>query len=88
MLSQSATVSNSVNHFIKMREIGKLDDLAIIFIQMAAKIKVVILQESGDLVFNRHIGLKYYRIAEFGLDEFPADCILFNQMQLYNLYVS
>ena len=32
-----------------MREIGKLEDHAIIFIQMAVKIKVVILQESGDL---------------------------------------
>ena len=55
MLSQSATVNNSVNHFIKMREIGKVEDLAIIAIQMAAKIKVVILQESGDLIFNRNL---------------------------------
>ena len=55
MLSQSATVNNSVNHFIKMREIGKLEDLTIIVIQMAAKIKVVILQESGDLIFNRNL---------------------------------
>ena len=39
MLSQSAKVNNSVNHFIKMREIGKLEDRAIIFIQMAAKVK-------------------------------------------------
>ena len=55
MLSQSATVNNSVNHFIKMREIGKVEDLAIIAIQMASKIKVVILQESGDLIFNRNL---------------------------------
>ena len=55
MLSQSGTVNNSINHFIKMREIGKLEGLAIIFIQMAAKIKVVILQESGDLIFNRNL---------------------------------
>ena len=55
MLSQSVTVYNSVNHFIKMREIGKLEDLTIIFIQMAAKIKVVILQESGDLIFKRNL---------------------------------
>ena len=31
---------------------------------------------------------KYCSVAEFGLDETSADCILFNQMQLYNLYVS
>ena len=55
MLSQSATVNNSVNHFTKMREIGKLKDLEIIFIQMDAKIKVVILQESKDLIFNRNL---------------------------------
>ena len=55
MLSQSATVNNSVNHFTKMREIRKVEDLAIIVIQMAAKIKVVILQESGDLIFNRNL---------------------------------
>ena len=55
MLSQSAMVNNSVNHFIKMIEIGKVEDLAIIVIQMAAKIKVVILQESGDLIFNRNL---------------------------------
>ena len=30
----------------------------------------------------------YYSVAEFGLDETSTDCILFNQMQLYNLYVS
>ena len=34
MLSQTATVNNSVNHFIEMRGIGKLEDLAIIFIEM------------------------------------------------------
>ena len=39
MPSQSGTVNNKVNHFIKMREIGKFEDLAIIFIQMAAKVK-------------------------------------------------
>ena len=39
MLSQSAKVNNSVNHFIKMREIGKLEDRAIISFQMAAKVK-------------------------------------------------
>ena len=26
--------------------------------------------------------------GEFGLDETSTECILFNQMQLYNLYVS
>ena len=55
MLSQSGTVNNSIDHFIKMREIGKLEGLAIILIQVAAKIKVVILQESGDLIFNRNL---------------------------------
>ena len=55
MLSQSVTINNSFNRFTKMREIGKLEDLEIIFIQMAAKVKVVILQESGDLIFNRNL---------------------------------
>ena len=27
-------------------------------------------------------------VAEFGLDDTSTDCISFNQMQLYNLYVS
>ena len=39
MLSQSATENNSVNHFIKKERIGKFENLAIIFIQMAAKAK-------------------------------------------------
>ena len=40
MLSQSATVNNSVNHLMKKkREIGKIEDLAIIFFQMGAKAK-------------------------------------------------
>ena len=38
MLSQSATVNNSANPFIGMREIRKSEDLAIISIQMAAKV--------------------------------------------------
>ena len=42
------------------------------------------LQKTASTCFTS----KYYSIAEFGLDETSADCILFNQMQLYNLYVS
>ena len=56
MLSQSTTVNNSVNHFIKMREIGKSEDLAIISDHSKdCKSQVVILQESGDLIFNRNL---------------------------------
>ena len=56
MLSQSTTVNNSVNHFIKMREIGKSEDLAIINDHSKdCKSQVVILQESGDLIFNRDL---------------------------------
>ena len=39
MLSQAAMVNNSVNHFIKKWEIEKFEELAIIFIQMVAKVK-------------------------------------------------
>ena len=39
LLSQSATVNNSVNYFIKMREIGKFEDHAMIFIQVTVKVK-------------------------------------------------
>ena len=56
MLSQSTTVNNSVNHFIKMREIGKSEDLAIISDHSKdCKSQVVILQKSGDLIFNRNL---------------------------------
>ena len=55
MLFQSATVSNSVNHFIKVREIGKLKDLANNLHSNSCKSKVVILQKSGDLIFDRYL---------------------------------
>ena len=42
------------------------------------------LQKTASICFFS----KYYSVAEFGLDETSTDCILFNQMQLYNLYVS
>ena len=42
------------------------------------------LQKTTSIYFTS----KYYSVAEFGLDETSADSILFNQMQLYNLYVS
>ena len=42
------------------------------------------LQKTASIRFTS----KYYSVAEFGLDETSTDCILFNQMQLYNLYVS
>ena len=42
------------------------------------------LQKTASICFTS----KYYSVAEFGLDETSTDCILFNQMQLHNLYVS
>ena len=42
------------------------------------------LQKVASICFTS----KYYSVAEFGLGETSIDCILFNQMQLYNLYVS
>ena len=42
------------------------------------------LQKTVSICFTS----KYYSIAEFGPDETSTDCILFNQMQLYNLNVS
>ena len=39
----------------------------------------------GDCFYLFH--LKYYSVGEFGLDEALTECILFNQMQLYNIYV-
>ena len=39
--------------------------------------------QAASICFNS----KYYSAAEFGLAETSADCILFKQMQLYNLYV-
>ena len=42
------------------------------------------LQKTASICFTS----KYYSVAEFRLDETSTDCILFNQMQLYNLYVS
>ena len=42
------------------------------------------LQKTVSICFTS----KYYSIAEFGPDETSKDCILFNQMQLYNLNVS
>ena len=41
------------------------------------------LQKTTSICFTS----KYYSVAECGLDETSTDCILFNQMQLYNLYV-
>ena len=40
-------------------------------------------QAAASIYFNS----KYYSVAEFGIDETSTDCILFKQMQLYNLYV-
>ena len=40
------------------------------------------LQKTASICFTS----KYYSVAEFGLDETSTDCILFNQMQLYNLH--
>ena len=42
------------------------------------------LQKAASVCFTS----KYYSVAESGLGETSIDCILFNQMQLYNLYVS
>ena len=42
------------------------------------------LQQTATICFTS----EYYSVTEFGLDETSTDCILFNQMQLYNLYVS
>ena len=42
------------------------------------------LQKTASICFTS----KYYSVGEFGLDETSTECILFNQMQLYNLYVS
>ena len=42
------------------------------------------LQKAASVCFTS----KYYSVAEFGLGETSIDCILFNQMQIYNLYVS
>ena len=40
-------------------------------------------RQAASIYFNS----KYYSVAEFGIDETSTDCILFKQMQLYNLYV-
>ena len=42
------------------------------------------LQKTASICFTS----KYYSVGEFGLDDTSTECILFNQMQLYNLYVS
>ena len=42
------------------------------------------LQKTASICFTS----KYYSVAEFELDETSTDCILLNQMQLYNSYVS
>ena len=42
------------------------------------------LQKTASICFTS----KYYSGGEFGLGETSTECILFNQMQLYNLYIS
>ena len=42
------------------------------------------MQKTASICFTS----KYYGVADFGLDKTSIDCILFNKMQLYNLYVS
>ena len=42
------------------------------------------LQKTASICFTS----KNYSVAEFELDETSTDCILLNQMQLYNSYVS
>ena len=42
------------------------------------------LQKTASICFTS----KYYSGGEFGLDEISTECISFNQMQLYNLYLS
>ena len=39
------------------------------------------LQNTASICFTS----KYCGVGEFGLDEISTECILFNQMQLYNL---
>ena len=42
------------------------------------------LQKTASICFTS----KYYSGGEFGLGEISTECISFNQMQLYNLYLS
>ena len=49
-----------------------------------------------NIYFEEHLQItasicftsKYYSVGEFGLNETSTEYILFNQMQLYNFYVS
>ena len=42
------------------------------------------LQETASICFTS----KYYSVDEFGLDKTSTECILFNQIPLYNLYIN